>query len=49
MPPFSAERPSSVGLPFSVSDLLKRDGYSEGTVGAVQTLFLRGPGGPMVG
>jgi hypothetical protein len=42
MPPFSAEWPGSVGLPFSVSDSLKPDGYSEGTVGAVQTLFLRG-------
>jgi F-type H+-transporting ATPase subunit beta len=31
-------------LPFSVSvsDSLKQDGYSEGTVGAVQTFFLRG-------
>jgi RNA polymerase sigma factor (sigma-70 family) len=42
MPPFSAEWPGSVGLPFSVSGSLKRDGYSEGTVGAVQTFFLRG-------
>jgi hypothetical protein len=41
-PPFSAEWPGSVGLPFPVSDSLKRDGYSEGTVGAVQTFFLRG-------
>jgi hypothetical protein len=30
-----AEWPGSVGLPFSVSGSLKRDGYSEGTVGAV--------------
>ena len=29
-------------MPFSVSGFLKRDGYSEGTVGAVQTFFLRG-------
>ena len=42
MPPFSAEWPGSVGLRFPVSDPLKRDGYSEGTVGAVQTFFLRG-------
>jgi hypothetical protein len=42
MPLFSAEWPGSVGLPFSVSDSLKRDGYSDGTVGAVQTFFLRG-------
>lgn len=42
MPPFSAEWRGSVGMPFSVSDSLKRDGYSDGTVGAVQTFFLRG-------
>jgi hypothetical protein len=42
MPPFSAEWPGSVGLPFSVSGSLKQEGYSEGTVGAVQTFFLRG-------
>jgi F-type H+-transporting ATPase subunit beta len=42
MPPFSAQWPSSVGLPFSVSGSLKRDGYSGGTVGGVQTFFLRG-------
>jgi RNA polymerase sigma factor (sigma-70 family) len=42
MPPFSAKWPGSIGLPFSVSGSLKQDGYSEGTVGAVQTFFLRG-------
>jgi hypothetical protein len=45
MPPFSAEWPGSVGLPFSVSDSLKHDGYS-GRTGAVQTFFLRGQEGP---
>ena len=42
MPPFSPEWPGSIGLPFSISGTLKREGYSEGTVGAVQTFFLRG-------
>ena len=42
MPPFSPEWPGSIGLPFSVSGSLKKDGYSEGTVGALQTFFLRG-------
>ena len=40
-PPHS-EWPGSTNLPFSISDSLKREGYSEGTVGAVQTFFLRG-------
>lgn len=42
MPPFSPRWPGSLDLPFSVSGALKQDGYSEGTVGAVQTFFLRG-------
>jgi len=42
MPPFSPEWPGSTDLPFSISDSLQREGYSEGTVGAVQTFFLRG-------
>jgi RNA polymerase sigma factor (sigma-70 family) len=42
MPPFSSEWPGSTDLPFSISASLKREGYSEGTVGAVQTFFLRG-------
>lgn len=42
MPPFSAEWPGSIGLPFSIAAALKEEGYSEGTVGAVQTFFLRG-------
>jgi RNA polymerase sigma factor (sigma-70 family) len=41
MPPFSPEW-GSTGLPFSISGSLKKEGYSEGTVGAVQTFFLRG-------
>jgi hypothetical protein len=39
MPPFS---PQWWDLPFSISGALKQEGYSEGTVGAVQTFFLRG-------
>lgn len=42
MPPFSPEWPGSIGLPFSITGSLKREGYSEGTVGAVLTFFLRG-------
>jgi F0F1-type ATP synthase beta subunit len=42
MPPFSPEWPGSIGLPFSISGALKQEGYSEGTVGPVQTFFLRG-------
>ena len=42
MAPFSPEWPRSTALPFSISGSLKQDGYSEGTVGAVQTFFLRG-------
>jgi hypothetical protein len=45
MPPFSAEWPGSVGLPFSISDSLKRDDYSKGTVGAVQTFIVHGQEG----
>ena len=39
MPPSS---PQWWDLPFSISGALKQEGYSEGTVGAVQTFFLRG-------
>ena len=42
MPPFSPEWPASTGQPLSISGSLKREGYSEGTVGRVQTFFLRG-------
>ena len=39
----SAERyPRALEPGYSLSDELKKDGYSEGTVGAVQTLFFRG-------
>ena len=40
MPPFSAEWPGSVGLPFSVSGSLKRDGYSDSkTLATVRKLL----------
>jgi RNA polymerase sigma factor (sigma-70 family) len=42
MPPATPEWQSSPGQPFSISGVLKQSGYSEGTIGAVQTFFLRG-------
>jgi RNA polymerase sigma factor (sigma-70 family) len=42
MPPFSPEWPGSISLSPSISGSLKQEGYSEGTVGPVQTFFLRG-------
>ena len=42
MPPFSPEWPGASRQPLSISGSLKQEGYSEGTVGAVQTFFLRG-------
>lgn len=42
MPPFSPEWPGSISLSPSISGALKQEGYSEGTVGPVQTFFLRG-------
>lgn len=42
MPPFSPAWPASMQDGFSLGDLLKREGYSEGTIGTVQTFFLRG-------
>jgi F0F1-type ATP synthase beta subunit len=48
MPPVTSEWRGSAGQPFSISGTLKRDGYSEGTVGAVQTFFLRGQEEPWV-
>jgi F0F1-type ATP synthase beta subunit len=42
MPPFSPQWPGSLELSFSISGALKKDGYSEGTVGPVETFFLRG-------
>jgi hypothetical protein len=38
-PPFSPEWPGSLGLPFSIFGALKREAYSKGTIGAVQTFF----------
>ena len=32
MPPFSPEWPGSIGLPFSISGTLKREGYSNGAI-----------------
>ena len=42
MSPFSAQWPRSAGQPSSIAGSLKQEGYSEGTVGTVQTFFLRG-------
>jgi RNA polymerase sigma factor (sigma-70 family) len=42
MPPFSPAWPASMQDGFSLGDSLKREGYSEGTIGTVQTFFLRG-------
>ncbi len=42
IPPGAPEQPGSSGVPVSISGSLKQEGYSEGTVGAVQTFFLRG-------
>src|SRR5262249_52925703 len=33
-------------LPQSIADALKKEGYSEGTVGSVQTFYFRGEEGP---
>jgi F-type H+/Na+-transporting ATPase subunit beta len=41
MPPASAEWPYTLKPGFSYAEELKREGYSEGSVGAVQTFFLR--------
>jgi len=41
MPPASPEWPYYLKPGFSVADALKKDGYSEGTAGAVQTFFLQ--------
>jgi RNA polymerase sigma factor (sigma-70 family) len=42
MPPFSPAWPASMQDGFSLGESLKREGYSEGTIGTVQTFFLRG-------
>lgn len=46
MPPASAEWPYSLEPGFSYAEELMKEGYSEGTVGAVQTFFLRADEGP---
>ena len=46
MPPASAEFPYTLEPGFSYAEELKKEGYSEGTVGAVQTFFLRADEGP---
>lgn len=46
MPPASPEFPYTIKPGFSYAEELKKEGYSEGTVGAVQTFFLRADGGP---
>jgi RNA polymerase sigma factor (sigma-70 family) len=46
MPPPSSEWPHELEEGFSWTRALKKDGYSEGTVGAVQTFFLRGQESP---
>jgi RNA polymerase sigma factor (sigma-70 family) len=42
MPPPSATWPASIKDDFTLAGALQEEGYSEGTVGAVQTFFLRG-------
>jgi F0F1-type ATP synthase beta subunit len=46
IPPPSEVWPPSLDENYSFADALKAEGYSEGTVGAVQTFFLRGVDGP---
>jgi F0F1-type ATP synthase beta subunit len=46
MPPASPEWPYTLEPGFSYVEELKKEGYSEGTVGAVQTFFLRADEGP---
>jgi RNA polymerase sigma factor (sigma-70 family) len=48
MPPQSAERPDALEPEpgFSHAEQLRKEGYSEGTAGAVQTFFLRAEEGP---
>jgi len=45
-PPPSEVWPPSLDENYSFADALRAEGYSEGTVGAVQTFFLRGVEGP---
>lgn len=46
MPPASPEWPYTSKPGFSYTEELKKGGYSEGTVGAVETFFLRADEGP---
>ena len=46
MPPPSQAWPPSMDENFSLAAALREDGYSEGTVGGVETFFLRGVEGP---
>ncbi|HUD87048.1 MAG TPA: hypothetical protein VMR17_11375, partial [Xanthobacteraceae bacterium] len=46
MPPPSPESPYALKPGFSHAEELRKEGYSEGTVGAVQTFFLRAEDGP---
>jgi RNA polymerase sigma factor (sigma-70 family) len=46
MPPPSPEAPYSLEPGFSHAEQLRKEGYSEGTAGAVQTFFLRAEEGP---
>jgi F0F1-type ATP synthase beta subunit len=46
IPPPSEVWPPSMDENYSFADALKAEGYSEGTVGVVQTFFLRGVDGP---
>jgi RNA polymerase sigma factor (sigma-70 family) len=45
-PPPSEIWPPSLDKDYSIADALKQDGYSEGTVGCVQTFFVGGTEGP---
>ena len=45
-PPPSEIWPSSMDESISIADELKKDGFSEGTVGSVQTFFVGGKEGP---
>ena len=46
IPPPSESWPPSLDKNYSFAEALKNEGYSEGTVGAVQTFFLTGVAGP---
>jgi RNA polymerase sigma factor (sigma-70 family) len=46
LPPPSPEWPPTLAEDYSHAQALKQDGYSEGTVGAIQTFFFRSEEGP---